>query len=66
MVAEVAVEEVGGDLPVVVGCTSYTPNQTIELSRHVASIGAARCQCYAATLRAPGSRRGGGFLSCHH
>lgn len=41
LVAEVAVEEVGSDLPVVVGCTSYTPNQTIELSRHVASIGAA-------------------------
>lgn len=39
-VAEVAVAAVGGRIPVVVGCTSYTPAETIELAEEVAAIGA--------------------------
>ncbi len=39
-VAEIAVESVGRAVPVVIGCTTYTPAETIELARHAASIGA--------------------------
>jgi 4-hydroxy-tetrahydrodipicolinate synthase len=39
-VAEVAVEELGGKIPVVVGCTTFTPSQTIALGRHARDIGA--------------------------
>jgi 1-pyrroline-4-hydroxy-2-carboxylate deaminase len=40
-VAEVAVSEVAGQVPVVIGCTSYTPAETIGLAEHARSIGAA-------------------------
>jgi 4-hydroxy-tetrahydrodipicolinate synthase len=39
-VAEVAVEELGGKIPVVIGCTTYTARQTSELGRHAKQIGA--------------------------
>ena len=38
--AEIAVEELKGKIPVVVGCTTFTPRDTAELGRHAASIGA--------------------------
>jgi 1-pyrroline-4-hydroxy-2-carboxylate deaminase len=40
-VAEVAVDEVSGRIPVVIGCTSYTPAETIALAEHARSVGAA-------------------------
>lgn len=39
-VAEVAMEELRGRIPVVVGCSSYTPDETIAHAEHLASIGA--------------------------
>lgn len=39
-VAEIAVDELGGTVPVVIGCTTYTPQHTIELGQHAARIGA--------------------------
>lgn len=39
-VAEIAVATVAGRIPVVVGCTSYTPGETIKLAREVKAIGA--------------------------
>ena len=39
-VAEIAVEELGGMIPVVIGCTTFTPSQTIALGRHAREIGA--------------------------
>jgi 1-pyrroline-4-hydroxy-2-carboxylate deaminase len=39
-VAEVAVEELKGKIPVVIGCTTYTAAQTSELGRHAKEIGA--------------------------
>lgn len=39
-VAEIAVEELKGKIPVVIGCTTYTARQTIELARHAQAIGA--------------------------
>lgn len=39
-VAEVACDAVGGQVPLVVGITAYTPAEVIELARHAASIGA--------------------------
>jgi 1-pyrroline-4-hydroxy-2-carboxylate deaminase len=39
-VAEIAVEELGGRIPVVIGCTTFTPSQTIALGRHAREIGA--------------------------
>ena len=39
-VAEIAVATVAGRIPVVIGCTSYTPGETIELAREVTAIGA--------------------------
>jgi 1-pyrroline-4-hydroxy-2-carboxylate deaminase len=39
-VAEIAVEELGGKIPVVVGCTTFTPSQTIALGLHAREIGA--------------------------
>jgi 4-hydroxy-tetrahydrodipicolinate synthase len=39
-VAEIAVEELRGKIPVVVGCTTYTPTATIALGRHAKEIGA--------------------------
>jgi len=40
-VAEIGAEEAADALPVVVGCTSYTPAETIALAEHVASLGLA-------------------------
>jgi 4-hydroxy-tetrahydrodipicolinate synthase len=40
-VAEVAVSEVAGHVPVVIGCTSYTPAETIALAEHARVTGAA-------------------------
>ena len=37
-VAEIAVEELRGKIPVVIGCTTFTPQHTIELARHALSI----------------------------
>jgi dihydrodipicolinate synthase/N-acetylneuraminate lyase len=39
-VAEIAVEELRGKIPVVIGCTTFTPSQTIALGRHAREIGA--------------------------
>jgi 1-pyrroline-4-hydroxy-2-carboxylate deaminase len=39
-VAEIAVEELGGAIPVVIGCTTFTPSQTIALGRHAREAGA--------------------------
>lgn len=39
-VGEIAVEELKGKMPVVVGCTTFTPGHTIELGRHLKEIGA--------------------------
>ena len=39
-VAEIAVEELRGKIPVVVGCTTFTPSQTIALGLHAREIGA--------------------------
>jgi 4-hydroxy-tetrahydrodipicolinate synthase len=40
-VAEIAVKEVAGRVPVVIGCTSFTPAETSELAAHARDIGAA-------------------------
>ena len=40
-VAEIAVAEVAGRVPVVVGVTAYTPAEAIGLARHAADTGAA-------------------------
>ena len=39
-VAEIAVEELRGKIPVVIGCTTFTPSQTIALGLHAREIGA--------------------------
>lgn len=39
-VAEIAVEELGGKIPVVIGCTTYRAADTGELARHAETIGA--------------------------
>jgi 4-hydroxy-tetrahydrodipicolinate synthase len=39
-VACVAVEELGGKIPVLIGCTTFTAAQTSDLGRHAKSIGA--------------------------
>jgi 4-hydroxy-tetrahydrodipicolinate synthase len=39
-VAEIAVEELRGRIPVVIGCTTFTPAATIALGRHAQAIGA--------------------------
>ena len=39
-VAEVAVEELRGKIPVVIGCTTYTAAHSAELGRHAKDIGA--------------------------
>jgi 4-hydroxy-tetrahydrodipicolinate synthase len=39
-VAEIAVEELKGKSPVVIGCTTYTARQTIEFALHARDIGA--------------------------
>lgn len=39
-VAEIAVEEVAGAIPVVIGVTCYTAREAAELARHAAQIGA--------------------------
>jgi 1-pyrroline-4-hydroxy-2-carboxylate deaminase len=40
-VAGIAVDEVAGRVPVVIGCTSFTPAQTSALAAHARDIGAA-------------------------
>ena len=40
-VAAIAVQEVAGQVPVVIGCTSFTPAETSELAAHARDIGAA-------------------------
>jgi len=40
-VAEIAVDEVGNKVPVVVGCTAYTPTEVIDLADHAREMGAA-------------------------
>lgn len=39
-VADISVEEAGARIPVVVGCTSYTPSEVVALAAHASSIGA--------------------------
>jgi 1-pyrroline-4-hydroxy-2-carboxylate deaminase len=39
-VAEIAVEELKGKMPVVIGCTTFTPRHTAELAQHAQHIGA--------------------------
>lgn len=39
-VAEIAVEELAGKIPVVIGCTTYTAAHSAELGRHAKEIGA--------------------------
>lgn len=38
--AEIAVRELGGRVPVVVGCTAFTPDQVIDYANHARDIGA--------------------------
>jgi len=38
--AEIAVEELSGQIPVIIGCTTFTPQHSSELGRHAQSIGA--------------------------
>jgi 4-hydroxy-tetrahydrodipicolinate synthase len=40
LVAETALEAVNGRIPIVVGCTSYTADQVVELARHAIEAGA--------------------------
>jgi 4-hydroxy-tetrahydrodipicolinate synthase len=39
-IAEIAVKELKGCIPVVIGCTTFTPAATIALARHAQQIGA--------------------------
>jgi 4-hydroxy-tetrahydrodipicolinate synthase len=39
-IAKIAVEELGGKLPVVIGCTHYRADWVLELTDHAAAIGA--------------------------
>lgn len=39
-IAEIAVDELKGKLPVVIGCTTFTPGHTADLARHAEQIGA--------------------------
>lgn len=39
-VAEISVDVVAGRIPVVIGCTSYTPAETIDLAAEVQALGA--------------------------
>lgn len=39
-VAEIAAEEAGPSIPVVIGCTAYTPTEVIDLARSASSVGA--------------------------
>jgi 1-pyrroline-4-hydroxy-2-carboxylate deaminase len=39
-VAAIAVDTVGGRIPVVVGCTSFTPSTAVNLARHAETVGA--------------------------
>ena len=39
-VAELAVDELKGKVPVVIGCTTFRPADTIRLAKHASSIGA--------------------------
>jgi 4-hydroxy-tetrahydrodipicolinate synthase len=39
-IAEIAVEELKGKMPIVIGCTTYTAQMTIDLARHALKIGA--------------------------
>jgi 4-hydroxy-tetrahydrodipicolinate synthase len=40
LVAELAVDELAGAMPVVVGCTAYTPAEVVALADHARSVGA--------------------------
>ncbi len=40
-VAETAIDAVGGRIPVLVGCTSYTADQVVDFARHAMEAGAA-------------------------
>jgi len=44
-VAEIAVDEIRGRMPVVVGCTAFRPADTIRLAAHAESIGAEGILC---------------------
>jgi 4-hydroxy-tetrahydrodipicolinate synthase len=44
-VAQIAVEELRGKIPVVIGCTTFRPADTIHLASHAASIGADGVLC---------------------
>src|SRR4051812_28254735 len=39
-VAEIAVEELRGKIPVVIGCTTFNAWHTVELGKHARAIGA--------------------------
>jgi dihydrodipicolinate synthase/N-acetylneuraminate lyase len=41
LVAETAIDQVGGRVPVVIGCAAYTAREAAELGRHAMSAGAA-------------------------
>jgi len=44
-VAEIAVDELRGKMPVVIGCTAFRPADTIHLAAHAESIGAEGVLC---------------------
>ena len=44
-VAEIAVEELGGKIPVVIGCTTFTAAHTAQLGKHALSVGADGILC---------------------
>ena len=41
LVAETAIDQVAGRVPVVVGCTAYTAHEAADFGRHAAAAGAA-------------------------
>jgi 1-pyrroline-4-hydroxy-2-carboxylate deaminase len=55
-VAEIAVEELPGRIPVVIGCTTFTPAATIRLAQHAKQIGADGVLSTAPPYAAPTSR----------
>src|SRR5215207_3231321 len=42
LVAETAIEAVGGRVPIVIGCTDYTADRVAELARDAVAAGGAR------------------------
>ncbi len=45
LVAETAIDAVGGRIPIVIGCTDYTADRVAEFARHAVAAGAAGYAC---------------------